>query len=251
MKKNTLITVALLLLIIQINKSFAQQRILIITSNNHYFGNTKIPTGNHFEEIVRAYNIFNYSGFKVDIVSSQGGAIPLNHINTSDSIQKRYLFDGSFMDLLEHTLKPNQIFPKNYSAVYFSGGGSAMFGVADNIEIQKIALQIFENNGIISAVCHGTAGIVFLKDPGGNSIYRGKKITGFPSFFERKNQPYYQTFSFDIDSIIRVNGGEFVFSDKGWDGFFVIDGQFITGQDPSSVVNVANKIVEKLKLQNH
>ncbi len=42
---------------------------------------------------------------------------------------------------------------------------------------------------------------------------------------------------------IKNNDGNFVYSDKGKDGFFVTDGRFVTGQEPSSATKVANDVI--------
>ena len=119
-------------------------------------------------------------------MSPKGGAIPIGYINTSDSLQKKYLYDGWFMDKLEHTMKPNEIIADNYIAIFYSGGGAAMYGIAEDTIIQNIARNIYNRNGVISTICHGTAGIAFLKDEKGKSLYAGKKNTGFPDKFENK-----------------------------------------------------------------
>lgn len=238
----------LLLVFIGLNSasSYAQKKILFITSNQEFYGNTKIAAANHFEEIVIPYDIFIKAGFAVDFISPKGGAIPIGYINSSDSIQKKYLYDGRFMDKLEHTMKPGEIEAENYSAIFYSGGGAAMYGVAEDTTIQKIAREIYNKNGVVSSICHGTAGMAFLKDEKGNSLYKGRKITGYPDKFENREMAYYKTFPFAIDSAIKKNDGNFVYSDKGNDQFYVVDGRFVTGQDPSSASKVAHEIIKIL-----
>ena len=225
----------------------SKQRILIVTSNQHTYGNTDINASNHFSEIVLAYDVFVKHGFSVDFISPNGGAIPIGYISTSDSIQKKYLYDNEFMDVLETTKKPSEINPKDYAAIYYSGGGAAMFGVSENKDIIKIAEQIYSQNGIISTVCHGTAGIVNLKDQQGNSLYQNRKISGYPDLFENIEAEYYRTFPFSIEEKIQGNNGTFLYTEKPRDNFYVIDGNFVTGQDPSATTSVAKKVVEILK----
>ncbi len=122
-----------------------------------------------------------------------------------------------------------------------------MFGVAENKEIQRITTHIYNKGGIISAVCHGTAGIVNLKNKEGQALYEGKKISGYPDLFERKSADYYKTFPFSIENKIKENKGDFVYPEKRNANFFVIDGNFITGTDPSSTVSVAKAVFDKLQ----
>jgi len=222
-------------------------RILFIVSNAHYYGDSDIATSNHFSEIVQPYEVLTNAGFSVDFVSPKGGAIPIGYISTSDTLQKKYLYNNDFMDALEHTKSPSEVQAAEYKAVYYGGGGAAMFGVAENKDIQKIVMEIYEqHNGIVSAICHGTAGIVNLKTENGDYLFAGKKVNGFPDIFENKDAEYYKTFPFSIQETILERGGDFQFSKKGWDGFMVSDGRLITGQDPSAAAMVAEKIIETL-----
>jgi putative intracellular protease/amidase len=244
---NKIIILLLVLAGIQPMVLKAQNKILFVTSNQDFYGTTKIPTANHFEEIIVPYDLFIKAGYTVDFVSPNGGAVPIGYINTSNSLQKKYLYDGWFMDKLEHTMKPIEIIANDYSAIFYSGGGAAMYGVAENLAIQKIAATIYGKNGVIAAICHGTAGIINLKDGNKKSLYVGKKITGYPDIFENKEAEYYKAFPFSIDKEINRNEGKFVYSEKGGDAFYTVDDRFVTGQDPTSGANVANEVIRILK----
>ena len=223
-------------------------KILFIVSNAHYYGESDINTANHFSEIVLPYDVLVKAGYAVDFVSPEGGAIPLGYLTTSDATVKQYLYDAAFMDLLEHTKKPSAVNAADYQAVFYGGGGSAMFGVPENEAIQNIAMTVYEKQqGIVSAVCHGTAGIVHLKTQDGRYLVEGKKVNGFPDKFENMQGRYYKEFPFSIEQIIRDRGGDFRYSEEGWDGFFVVDGKLITGQDPTGAAMVATKVVEALE----
>lgn len=228
-----------------------QDKILFITSNQHTYGNTDINTSNHFAEIVLAYDVLIKADYNVDFVSPKGGSIPIGYLNTSDSIQKKYLYDFTFMNKLKNTQKPEDINPSAYKAVYYSGGGAAMFGVPENKKIQEISMDIYNSNGIVSAICHGTAGIVNLKTKDGNYLYNGKQVNGFPDIFENKEAQYYKQFPFSIEETIKERGGNFTYSKEGWDNYYRVDGRLITGQDPTASASVAEKIVETLQKQNN
>lgn len=246
-----ILTIVFLFLLFSFSpKQKKQQKILFVVSNQHTYGDTNLNTSNHFSEIVLPYNVFKKRGYKIDFVSPKGGAIPIGYIKTSDSIQKKYLYDSDFMKLLKNTQNPKNINPIDYKAVYYVGGGAAMFGVPENKEIQHISRTIYENNGVVSAVCHGTAGIVNLQLSNGKFLYEGKQINGFPDVFEDKTAKYYKTFRFSIEEAIKRNGGKFIYSKKGWDNHYVVDGRLVTGQDPSASETVAEKVVLLLEKQN-
>jgi putative intracellular protease/amidase len=229
------------------NQEASSGKILFVTSNQKTYGTTEKKTANHFGEIVYAYEEFIKAGYTVDFVSPKGGEIPIGYIKKSDSLQQQYLNDKEFMKLLKNTFKPSQIAASNYKAVYYSGGGAAMFGVPENVSIQEISRKIYQSKGVVSAVCHGTAGIANLKTSDGKYIYHQKKISGFPDKFENKKANYFKTFPFSIQEKITENGGNFQYSEKGWDNFVAVDGRLITGQDPTASATVAKKVIEFLK----
>jgi len=225
----------------------SKKKILFIVSNQHTYGASDINASNHFAEIVLAYDVLIKADYNVDFVSPKGGSIPIGYLNTSDSIQKKYIYDFAFMDKLKNTKKPEEINPSAYRAVYYSGGGAAMFGVPENKKIQEISMDIYNNNGIVSAICHGTAGIVNLKTNEGKYLYNGKEVNGFPDMFENKEAKYYKQFPFSIEEIIKERGGNFIYSKEGWDNYYKVDGRLITGQDPTASASVAQKIIETLQ----
>ena len=238
-------------LISNVNTPESLGTILFIVSNQHTYGNTDINTSNHFAEIVLAYDVLINANYNVDFVSPEGGAIPIGYLNTSDSIQKKYIYNFNFMNKLKNTKNPENINSAHYRAVYYGGGGAAMFGVPENKKIQEITMNIYNNNGIVSAICHGTAGIVNLKTKDGKYVYEGKQVNGFPDLFENKEAKYYEQFPFSIQETIKQRGGNFSYSKEGWDNYYKVDGRLITGQDPTAAASVAIKIIEALQKQNN
>lgn len=221
-------------------------KILFIVSNVSFHGASKLPTGNSFSEIVNAYNTFKEAGFSVDFVSPKGGSIPLAYINTSDLLQKKLLYDEDFMYALKHTKNPKEILAKNYKAVHYIGGGSAMYDVPTNKEIQKITMTIYEEyNGIISSVCHGTAGIVNLKTKDGRYLVNGKVISGYPEAYEKEDAEYFKQFPFLIQKTIEDRGGVFKYSSRN-SVHVEVEGNVITGQNYLSSKFVVLKIIENI-----
>lgn len=226
-------------------------KVLFVVSNQQTYGNTNLSASNHFAEIVLAYDVLIKEGYEIDFVSPKGGAIPIGYFDESKAIEKKYLQDFNFMELLKGTNTPDQIKASNYMAVYYVGGGSAMFGVPEDKAIQKISMEIYEkHNGIISAVCHGSAGLVNLKTNDGKYLYANKQVNGYPDKFESVDDDYYKTFPFSIEGILKERGGYFTYSEVGWDNFSIADGRLITGQDPTAAASVAKKIIEIFKNQN-
>lgn len=222
------------------------EKILFVVSNTNFYGKTDYPSGNSFAEIVNAYDKFKKAGYEVDFVSPNGGSVPLAYINTSSHIDREYVYNQDFMYKLENTALPKDIEAINYKAVYYVGGGSVMFDIPENKDIQRLSQKIYENNGVISAVCHGTAGIVNLRDNEGAFLYSGKNVNGYPDEYERKNSVYYKSYPLNIQKTIEERGGVFKYSEKN-KPYVQVDGRLITGQNYLSAGLVAEKIIEVLR----
>jgi len=222
-------------------------RILFILSSAHFHGSSKLPAGASFSEIVNAYDRFKQAGYTVDFVSPEGGAIPLAYIDTSNALYKAHLYDSDFMYALKHTKRANQLQAKNYRAVHYIGGSNAMYGVAEDADIGRLVMEIYEqHNGIISSVCHGTAGIVHLKTKDGKYLVEGKRITGYPEDFEKANAEYFKQFPFLIKQTVMKHKGSFHF-DKPNGPYVEVDGRVVTGQNFLSSALVADEIIKQLK----
>jgi len=222
------------------------KRILFILSSAHFHGDSALPAGVSFSEIVNAYDEFSKAGFSVDFVSPQGGALPLAYIDTSEQKHKQYLYDRDFMYAIGHTLKPEQIVAKDYRAVHYVGGSNAMYGVADHPQLQKISMEIYEQHGgLISAVCHGTAGIAHLRLKNGEYLVKGRRISGSPDEYELQDRPYFKQFPFLITKTIEERGGTFLYSPRNTP-HIEVDGRIITGQNQLSSAGVAKAMVALL-----
>jgi putative intracellular protease/amidase len=157
------------------------------------------------------------------------------------------LKDERVMDGLRNTARPAQVDPARYRAVYYVGGSNAIYGVPEHPLLQHIAMHVYERNGgVISAVCHGTAGLVNLKLPDGQALVAGKRITGFPEEHEDRGAAYFKQFPFLIRKTVESRGGSF----RAVDGdrpHIEVDGRVVTGQNYASAKPVAEAVVEVLR----
>ena len=69
--------------------------------------------------------------------------------------------------------------------------------------------------------------------------------------FENTEADYYKTFPFSIEEQVKAHNGTFLYSDKSRANFYLVDGRFITGQDSSSTISVAQNIVAVIKKQTN
>lgn len=226
-------------------------RVLFILSSKAFHGTTDIPAGASFSEIVNAYDEFKKHGYTVDFVTPDGGALPISYVNTSDDLHRHYLYDQDLMYALGHTKKPSDITPERYKAVHYVGGSNAMYGVADNAALQAITMEIYEaHNGVVSSVCHGTAGIVNLKKEDGTYLVAGKRVVGYPEDYERQTADYFKAFPFLIGQSVKDHDGNFRFGPRN-QAFVEADGRLVTGQNHLSSRLVVQKTIEAINTASH
>lgn len=221
-------------------------RILFVLASSTVHGSSTLPASISFGEVVEAWDIFQAAGYAVDFVSPEGGAVPILDAYVSKDMEPRRK-DDRIMNGLRNTAKPAQVDPARYRAVYYVGGSNAIYGVPGHPVLQAIAMQVYERQGgVVSAVCHGTAGIVNLKLADGSHLVAGKRITGYPEEHEDQKADYFKQFPFLIRKTVESRGGLFHAVD-GNTPYVEVDGRVVTGQNYLSAKPVAQAVVEILR----
>lgn len=224
------------------------KRILFIASSARVHGDSDIPAGVSFSEIVKAWKTFVDAGYTVDFVSPDGGALSLSYINYRDDFHMQHLYTPDFMYAIGNSKTPQEIDPADYVAVHYLGGSNAMYGVAENLAIQNITMEIYEQHGgIVSAVCHGTAGIVDLKTTDGEYLVKDKRISSYPESYEHQDKPYFKEFPFLIQQTIEQRGGKFFHGSRNT-AHIEVDGRIVTGQNHLSSEGVAKEMIRILEM---
>ncbi|UGQ46274.1 nuclear transport factor 2 family protein [Massilia endophytica] len=228
-------------------KGISQARkIALVVSNAHQYPGTKVNTGNNFPELAYTYDVFRKAGYIVDFVSPDGGAVPLEMINTSDETIKRHLYDSDFMWALAHTRPVAEAKPEEYAGVAFIGGGAAIVGVPENRAVQEFAMHIYEQpGGVLAAICQGTEGITNLKLRDGSYLVQNKVLTSFPDAFLNRESPIFKAYPFSVEGSIKRRGGKFTHGENG-KGHVEVDGRLVTGMNWESSVGVAEAMIRLL-----
>lgn len=225
-----------------------QGRILFVVASSKVHGSSTLPASISFGEVVHAWDTFRAAGYAVDFVSPDGGDVPILDRYVGKDMEPR-LKDERIMSGLRNTARPAQIDPTRYRAVYYVGGSNAIYGVPEHPVLQRIAVQVYERNGgVVSAVCHGTAGLVNLKLADGRYLLAGKRVTGYPEEHERQNEAYFKQFPFLMRKTVESRGGLFHALD-GDQPYIEVDGRLVTGQNYASATQVAQAVVEILRRQ--
>lgn len=224
------------------------KKVLVVLPSHDQLGNTGQKTGFWLEEFTDPYYKFIDSGYEVTIASPRGGKPPVDpksiqKENQSESTQ-RFEKDKSAQAKLENTLVLSQVSASDYDTLFLPGGHGPMWDLSSDENMKKIVEDFYSDKKIVSAVCHGPAGLLQATDRNGNSILKGKKITGFTNN-EESAVGLTKTVPFSLENRMKELGGKF---EKGQDfkPFVISDGQLITGQNPKSALPAAEKVIEIL-----
>ena len=221
-------------------------KILAVVTSVDVMGQDK-STGYEHTELARAYWVFKANGFDVDIASPKGGKPPVV-IDGEDMGAYDYAFlnDTKIQAQVNNSIPLAHINPSDYEAVYFVGGKGTMFDFPNNLDIQRIIKAMYQDNKVISAVCHGPAALVNVTLDNGDMLLANKKVSGFTNEEELFLIPdAKEIFPFLLQDKLIESGANFEQGDKYLEQVSH-DGKLITGQNPWSVWTMAELVITEL-----
>eukprot|EP00249_Psilotum_nudum_P007236 c20416_g1_i1 orf=434-1117(-) len=223
------------------------KRILAICTSHDKLGATDRPTGLWIEELVAPYYILTEAGLEVDVASTKGGKIPidpgsLQEGSITDHV-KRYLKDDELLKKVENSVAIKDA-DETYDGVFLPGGHGIVYDGPENPELIALLEKHWAQGKVVSAVCHGPAGLCGVKDPDSEPIVKGRKVTGFTNS-EEAAVGKTDVVPFLLEDKLKDLGGIYECG-PNWSPFAVADGNLITGQNPQSSAKVAQLILAAL-----
>jgi len=226
----------------------AKPRVLMVVTSHDKMGETTEKTGIWLSELTHAYLEFEKSNFDIDIATIKNQPLPIDprSIKNADKESLEFLANGKKRDILSKTIALKDVKVKNYDAIYLVGGHGVMWDFAEDKNLAKILLKMAKNKKVISAVCHGPAGLLSAKYKNGKSIISGIKVTGFSNSEETavkltKVVPYL------LEDELKKRKAIFSKAKKDFMAHVVVDKNFVTGQNPPSAKGVALEVIKLLK----
>lgn len=220
------------------------KKILFVVTSHDKKGSTGLPTGYYLAEVSHAWKVLKEAGYEIDFVSPKGGKPPVDGFDLTDAVNKEFWNNKYYLNKINHSKKPLEIKPAEYRAIYYAGGHGAVWDLPNNKEISAIASKIYENNGVVAAVCHGPAGIVNVKLSNGKYLVDGKKVNGFTNE-EEIAVKLDKVVPFLLEDKLIERGGIYQ-KTAAWKEYVVVDGRLITGQNPQSAHAVGEAVLKTL-----
>lgn len=223
--------------------------ILVILTNHSQYPSRSDSTGLWLTELTHFTDVVESAGYETVFASPQGGKVPLDERSLGwlymDSSAREHLDSAEFNERIENTLSISDVKPGDFDAIYYTGGHGVMWDFPDNEDLQRVAESIYARGGVVSAVCHGVAGLINLEDNQGIPLIRDRTITGFSNTEELLSGVKDQVPFFLEDELVQ-KGAEYDKSLIPFKSFVLTDGRIITGQNPSSAKAVAEALVAQL-----
>ena len=224
------------------------KKILMVLTSHGALGDTGKKTGFWLEEFAAPYYVFLDAGADVTLASPQGGQPPLDPKSDDPGAQtdatRRFKADAAAQKTLAHTHKLAEMSAADFDAVFYPGGHGPLWDLAEDKHSIALIEQLFAAGKPLAAVCHAPAVLRHPKTTGGESVVRGKNVTGFTNT-EEAAAGLTDIVPFLVEDMLKKNGGQY--SKAGdWQPHVLTDGLLITGQNPASSEPAAQALLKKL-----
>lgn len=214
--------------------------VLIVLTSHGSKGKTGEPTGFYLGELTHPLAVFDDAGIPVELASIQGGEPPVDGVELDDAINARYWQRDAFRNAIRETRRLDTVDPSRYSAIFFAGGHGAMWDFPTAPAVNTVTRAIYEQGGIVSAVCHGPAALVNVTLSDGTYLVAGKQLSAFTDDEER---------AVKLDQVVPfllatklIERGAIHQPAADWTKQVVVDGRLVTGQNPQSASGVGEAV---------
>ena len=183
MKQNLLLKMkwllAVLLSTIAINSMAAETKKVIMVVSGYGQKQGEEKPGYEVDEFAKAYLVFKHNGVDVYVASPLGGTVEADNYDPNKPYNAQVLADSVAMQKLENTLSVGALEASDYNGIFVVGGKGAMFDLPKDEKLQAMIANIYEEQGVVAAVCHGPAALVDVKLSNGENLIAGKTVNGF------------------------------------------------------------------------
>ncbi|QXE02633.1 type 1 glutamine amidotransferase domain-containing protein [Terribacillus sp. DMT04] len=224
-------------------------KVLIVATNHDSLKQTPETTGLWFSELTNFYDKLKNRHY-MTVISPKGGNIPIDHrsltgLFKSHKLRKYYRAPG-FRRLLRESLSPKDVKAADYDAIYFTGGHGTLWDFPESKELQQLTREIYENGGVVAAVCHGPAALLNVKLSDGSYFIQNKTVTGYSDREEKASLNKHEI-PYSLEEQLKNRALTYNKAKMPFKGHVEVDDRVITGQNPASVKGVAKAVINRLE----
>ena len=227
-------------------------KILIVLTSHDKLGDTGAKTGFWLEEFAAPYYVFKEAGAEIVLASPRGGQPPIDPKSDDPGAQtaatRRFKTDSAAQSQLATTVRLRDLTAVDFDAVFYPGGHGPLWDLADDPASMALIEAMLAAGKPVAAVCHAPGVLRHVKTPAGDSVVKGKAVTGFTNT-EEKAAGLTDVVPFLVEDMLKKNGGNYSKA-ADFEPYVVTDRLLITGQNPASSEPAAHtllKLVNRLR----
>ena len=234
-------------------------RILLVPSGSDHWtlnDGARHPTGYWAEEFVVPHRTFCRQGVEVDTATPGGVRPTVDQVSldpqrlgdTGKAADLRSYLDSIVAELarpmaVEH-LAGNAT---AYDASYMPGGHGPMEDLSRCAPLGRIITELHDAGRVVTAVCHGLAGLLAANRQDSSWLFQGRRMTGFTNEEERL-AGLAPCGRWLLEGRLREHGALFR-AGPPWQSHVVADGNLITGQNPASSRVATDRTLGELEVR--
>jgi len=224
-------------------------KVLFVLTSHDKLGDTGNKTGFWIEEFANPYYKLRDKNVDITVATPKGGKAPIDPNSDTEDTQtedtKRFKKDEAAQKLINSTEVLSNMNPEDYDAVFYPGGHGPLWDLAEDKDSIKLIETFNAAKKPIGFVCHAPAALKNVTAENGESIVKGKKVTGFTNTEEEAVQ-LTEVVPFLVEDMLKENGGIYSKAND-WEEYALVDGNLVTGQNPASSGLVVEKLFKMLK----
>jgi putative intracellular protease/amidase/uncharacterized protein (DUF2267 family) len=136
----------------------------------------------------------------------------------------------------------------DYDGVFIPGGHGPMEDLAVSPDMGRLLVALLDDGKVVASVCHGPAALLPATRPDGTWAFADRILAGFTNEEERQ-AGLAGSARWLLEDRMREAGGA-LSGGPAWEPFSVVDGNVVTGQNPASSAEVAQRTVERLEARS-
>lgn len=224
-------------------------RILMVMTSHDRLGDTGEPTGVWLEEFAAPWFAFRDAGAEVVTASPRGGAVPVDPKSEDKEQQteatRRLAGDEPGRRALTSARPLAEIEPADFDALFYPGGHGPVWDLARDPRSVALIEAAWGACKPLALVCHGPIALMGARDASGRPIVEGRRVTGF-SDAEEEAMGLLDIVPHRVEDVLRRLGGLFECAEP-MAPFVRVDGQLVTGQNPASSAEAAQRLLRALE----
>merc|ERR1712129_8027 len=135
---------------------------------------------------------------------------------------------------------------EDFDCMFMSGGHGTATDFGDCKPLKNLIESTYNAGKKVASVCHGPICFVNCVKANGEPLVKGHKVTVFSNAEEddaKLTEQVRAACGFLVEDKFKELGGTYLKGDAMWGEFVVVDGNLITGQNPSSSAAAARAVL--------